>query len=279
MAKCQSLSIRSKFHLLSGYDLPILGLGVYQNWDCYPSCIAAIEAGYRHIDSARYYENEEQVGRAVRECGVPREELFVTSKIYHPDFGYESTLRCFEESHQKFGLEYIDLYLIHSPLSGKERRLDTWRALIKKRDEGKVRSIGVSNYNVRHIEEILEAGLGLPVVNQIELHPYCQQRPIVEYCRKKGIIVQAYCPLIRGAFNDPVFEAVAAKYNKTIPQVLIRWSLQHGFSPLPKSSNPDRIRENAAVYDFEISAEDMAQIDALDKGDAGACQWNPIHAA
>ncbi|KIP02414.1 hypothetical protein PHLGIDRAFT_26593 [Phlebiopsis gigantea 11061_1 CR5-6] len=259
--------------------MPILGLGVYLNWDdCYSSCINAVSNGYRHVDSARYYENEEEVGRAVRECGVPREELFVTSKIYHPDFGYESTLRCTDESYAKFGLEYIDLYLIHSPLSGKQRRLETWRALVEQRNKGKLRSIGVSNYNIKHIEEIREAGLELPVVNQIELHPHCQQKPIVEYCKKNGIVVQAYCPLIRGAFHDPVFEEVARKYHKTVPQILIRWSLQHGFSPLPKSSKSERIRENADVYDFTISPEDMSKMDALDKGDAGATQWNPIHA-
>ncbi|KAF7797793.1 hypothetical protein EIP86_008995 [Pleurotus ostreatoroseus] len=140
--------------------------------------------------------------------------------------------------------EYIDLYLIHSPISGKQKRLDTWRALIEKRNSGKVRSIG---------------------------------RPIVEYCRKNNIIVQAYCPLIRGDFHNPLFVELAKKYNKSIPQILIRWSLQHGFSPLPKSSRVDRIRENAEVYDFAISEADMAQIDALDKGDDGACQWNPIH--
>ncbi|KAI0682111.1 Aldo/keto reductase [Cytidiella melzeri] len=271
------LDITSAISLTSGYALPILGFGVYQNDDCLGSCIAAFQAGYRHVDSARYYRNEKEVGRAVRESGIPREELFITSKIYHPDFGYESALRATEQSYKQFGLEYIDLYLIHSPISGKQRRLDTWRALIEQRNKGKFKSIGVSNYNIQHIEEIREAGLETPVVNQLEIHPFCQQRPIVEYCKKNGIAIQAYCPLIRGDYNYQIFKDMAEKYHKTIPQILIRWSLQHGYSPLPKSSHPERIRANAQVYDFNISAEDMTKIDALDRGDEGACQWNPIH--
>ncbi|KAI0766801.1 Aldo/keto reductase [Irpex lacteus] len=277
---CQAeLDITSVMPLASGKLLPVLGFGVYQSSRCFDSCITAFKEGYRHVDSARYYHNEAEVGKAVRECGLKREEVFVTSKIYHGDFGYESALRATNQSYKQFGLDYIDLYLIHSPLGGKKLRLDTWRALIEQRNKGKFKSIGVSNYNIKHIEEIREAGLELPVVNQIEIHPFCQQRTIVKYCKDKNIVVQAYCPLIRGDFDHSTFKELANKYNKTIPQLLIRWSLQHGFSPLPKSSHAERIRENAQVYDFNISFDDMEKIDALDRGDAGACQWNPIHAA
>jgi len=273
-----SLSLTSSIRLPSGYQMPLLGLGVYQNEDCVPACIAALKHGYRHIDSARVYRNEAQVGQAVRESGVPRSEIFLTSKIYHPDHGYESTLKAADESLQLFKFDYLDLYLIHSPLAGKEKRLETWKALLKARDAGKFKTVGVSNYGVKHLEEIREAGLETPAVNQIELHPFCQQKPIVEYCNKNGIVIQAYCPLVRGEFDNPVLKEVATKYNKDIAQVLVRWSLQKGFSPLPKSAQPARVVSNANLYDFEISSEDMAKIDALDKGKSGAVSWNPVDA-
>ncbi|OCH87021.1 Aldo/keto reductase [Obba rivulosa] len=252
-----SLQIATSVSLSSGYEMPLLGLGVFRNYDCFPACLAALKHGYRHIDSARVYGNEEDVGRAVCESGVPREQVFITSKI-------------------RFGLDYLDLFLIHDPLSGKEKRLDTWRALIECRNAGKIHTIGVSNYNVNHLEEIREAGLETPAVNQFELQPFCQQKPIVEYCRAHGIVIQAYCPLIRGNLDHPFLQEMAKKYNKNVPQVLVRWSLQHGFSPLPKSSDPARVISNASVYDFEISPEDMARIDALDRGKDGAVSWNPV---
>ncbi|KAH9916484.1 Aldo/keto reductase [Fomitopsis serialis] len=273
-----TLNLDTAVTLPSGHTMPLLGLGVYQNDDCVPACLAALKHGYRHIDSARMYRNEAQVGQAVRESGVPRAEVFVTTKIYDPDHGYESTLKAVDESLQSFGFDYIDLYLIHSPLSGKERRLETWRALLDAQKAGKVRTAGVSNYGIKHLKEIRDAGLETPAVNQIEVQPFCQQGPIVEYCRKNGIFVQAYCPLVRGRFDDPVLQEVARKYNKDGAQVLVRWSLQHGYNPLPKSSRPDRVVSNAAVYDFDISGEDMAKVDALDKGAAGATSWNPVDA-
>ncbi|KZT03086.1 Aldo/keto reductase [Laetiporus sulphureus 93-53] len=295
-----SLTLNSSVRLSSGYFMPLLGLGVYQNDNCKPACLAALKNGYRHIDSARAYRNETQVGEAVRESGVPRSEIFITSKIYHPDHGYESTLKAVDESLQRFGFDYIDLYLIHSPLSGKRKRLETWRALLEAKEAGKLRTVGVSNYGIKHLEEIREAGLETPAVNQIEIQPFCQQKPIVEYCKEHGIFVQAYCPLIRGQFDNPVLREVAAKYNKAVPQVLVRWSLQHGFvltshdrlgsgldrglpcecrySPLPKSAKPERVVSNADVYDFEISSEDMTRIDALDRGNDGATSWNPVDA-
>ncbi|KAI0936117.1 hypothetical protein AcV5_004338 [Taiwanofungus camphoratus] len=272
------LSLTSSVALPSGFSMPLLGLGVFRNEDCIPACIAALKYGYRHIDSARLYNNEAQVGQAVRQSGIPRSEVFVTSKIFHPDHGYESTLKAVDESLQRFGFDYLDLYLIHSPLSGKEERLATWKALLDVQKTGKLRTVGVSNYGVKYLEEIREAGLATPAVNQVELQPFCQQKAIVEYCNKHGIIVQAYCPLVRGEFGNPVLQEIAQKYKKDVAQVLVRWSLQRGFSPLPKSSQPARVVSNAELYDFEISAEDMAKIDALDKGKDGAVSWNPVDA-
>ncbi|RDX45701.1 Aldo/keto reductase [Lentinus brumalis] len=276
MSSAKTLSLRTTVRLPSGYEMPILGLGVFENDECAPACLAALQCGYRHIDTARYYKNEAQVGQAVRESGIPREEIFVTSKIYHPEHGYENTLAALQDSLDKFGCNYFDLYLIHSGLSGKEKRLETWRALIDARNAGKIKSIGVSNYGPQHIEEIRAAGLELPAVNQIELHPFCQQRPIVKYCREQGIVVQAYSPLVQGRLDDPVLLRLAEKHGKDAAQIAIRWSLQHGHVPLPKSARPERILSNSQVFDFELSEEDMAAIDALDRGKEGAITWNPV---
>ncbi|EPQ52901.1 Aldo/keto reductase [Gloeophyllum trabeum ATCC 11539] len=258
--------------------MPVLGLGVYLNEDPVPACLAALKHGYRHIDSARMYRNEAAVGRAVKESGVPREQVFVTSKIYDPEHGYESTLRAVQDSLDKFGFNYLDLYLIHSPLSGKTKRLETYKALLRAKEEGKLKSIGVSNYSPKHIDEIKEAGLELPAVNQVELHPFCQQKPIVEYCRAHNIVVQAYSPLVRGKLDDAVITALAQKYGKTPAQIAVRWSLQKGFVPLPKSANPERVVANAQVFDFSLADEDVAKLDALDRGKAGAVTWNPVDA-
>jgi len=273
-----TLSLKSTVKLLSGFEMPLVGLGVYQNADCYPACVAALKHGYRHIDTAQMYRNEAEVGRAVKDSGIPREELFITTKVIQNSHGYDSTLKVVDESLSKLGLSYIDLYLIHSPLSGKERRLETYRALLAKRDAGAIRSVGVSNYGVHHLEEIHEAGLETPAVNQIELHPLCQQKDIVAYCREREIVVQAYCPLIRGNFSAPALQEVSSRVGKDPAQVLVRWSLQRGFVPLPKSSNPQRVQSNADVFDFALSDEDLAKLDALDKGADGAISWNPVNA-
>ncbi|CAG7851020.1 Uncharacterized oxidoreductase Mkms_1985 [Serendipita indica DSM 11827] len=275
------LSLNSTVTLRSGRAMPLLGLGVYQNTGptATTACAAAFRAGYRHVDSAQVYRNETEVGQAVKESGLVREMLFITSKINSRNHGYEKTLTWIDQSLRNFGLEYMDLFLIHDPLSGKERRLDTWKALIKARDDGKIKSIGVSNYGVRHLEEIKSASLELPAVNQIELHPFCQQRPIVQWCKDNNIVVQAYCPIMRGQrWDNPVFKELSLKYGKEVPQILIRWSLQKGFSPLPKSIHDERIRSNANVYDFAIDDADMEKLDSLDLGDMGAVSWNPIHA-
>ncbi|TFY72884.1 hypothetical protein EVG20_g150 [Dentipellis fragilis] len=203
--------------------------------------------------------------------------LKLATKCINKTHGYESTLRGVDASLEKFGFDYIDLFLIHDPMSGSERRIATYRALLEARDKGKIRSVGVSNYGIRHLEEIEKSGMELPAVNQIELHPFCQQKPIVAWCRARGIVIQAYCPLIRGRMDNPVIIGVAKKHNRDPAQILIRWSLQRGFSPLPKSEHKERIISNIQLYDFELDEHDMRALDALDRGDEGAIQWNPIH--
>ncbi|KAG6828983.1 hypothetical protein H0H92_006105 [Tricholoma furcatifolium] len=273
-----ALSIASTVKLSSSHDLPLLGLGVYQNDDCKPAVEAALKAGYLHIDTAQVYGNEDQVGAAVKASGIPRESLFITSKVFH---GGDKTVASVEASLKNLDLDYIDLYLIHSGHGGKEIRLQTYKTLLGFSGPGKpLRSIGVSNYSAKHLEEIREAGLPTPTVNQIELHPFCQQKPIVDYCKKHGIIVEAYCPLVRGDFSHHVLQEVAnkpfKKANKSPAQVLCRWSIQKGFVPLPKSSKPSRVVSNADIYDFELSDAAMAELDALDRGTSGAISWNPV---
>ncbi|KAL1735512.1 NADP-dependent oxidoreductase domain-containing protein [Schizophyllum commune] len=273
-----TLSISSTVKLSTGYTMPLLGFGVYQNYNAKPSVLEALKAGYRHIDSAQVYKNEADVAEAVRESGIDRGSVFVTTKIVSKNHGYESTLKGVDESLAKMKFDYIDLFLIHDPLSGKEKRLQTYKALLEARAAGKIRTVGVSNYGVKHLEEIRAANYELPSVNQIELHPLCQQKEIVEYCNQNNIVVQAYCPIIRGQMDNAVIQSVAKKHARDPAQILIRWSLQRGFVPLPKSETPSRIHSNAQVYDFELSDEDVAQLNSLDRGKDGAVSWNPVGA-
>ncbi|KAG9095046.1 hypothetical protein FRC06_010183 [Ceratobasidium sp. 370] len=225
------------------------------------------------------YRNEEAVGKAVKESGLKREDLFITTKCASRSHGYEKTLAGVDESLAKFGFDYIDLFLIHDPLSGPVKRLETYQALLECRDKGKIKSVGVSNFGVKHLEQLREAGFETPSINQIELHPWCQQKDIVAYCEEHGIVVQAYCPLVRGAkWEDPILKGLSEKHATSPAQVLIRWSLQKGYVPLPKSTHEERIASNADVYGFELSAQDMASLDALDQGSKGAISWNPVNA-
>lgn len=256
--------------------MPLLGLGVFQNYSAKDSVLEALKAGYRHIDSAQAYRNEADVGQGVRDSGVDRGEVFVTTKCVSRNHGYENTLAGVEESLKKFGFDYIDLFLIHDPMSGTEKRLATYKALQEARQAGKIRSVGVSNYGVPHLEELKDAGFELPTVNQIEVHPLCQQKPIVEWCQKHSVVVQAYCPIIRGKMDHPVIQSLAKKFERDPAQILLRWSLQKGYVPLPKSATPSRIRSNADLYDFSLDEEDMEKLDALDKGKSGAISWNPV---
>ncbi|KAI9763409.1 MAG: hypothetical protein M1840_000540 [Geoglossum simile] len=254
--------------------MPRLGFGVYQSPSsiCTQSVTTALKTGYRHIDTAQYYANEREVGEAVRNSGIPREEIFVTTKILRTsestDLAYQRAL----ESVNVIGLGYVDLFLIHSPGRGAPARKATWRALERLLEEGKVRSIGVSNFGIKHIEEMKGyAKIFPPHVNQIELHPWCQQREIANYCHTHNIVVQAYCPLARNLkAKDPTLLNLADKYNKTTAQILIRYCLQKDWVPLPKSDNPVRIAENTDIYGFEIEEVDMERLDGLDQGNAGA---------
>jgi diketogulonate reductase-like aldo/keto reductase len=277
-----TLSLSSVVKLSTGYTMPLLGFGVYQNFDpdAKPSCLEAFKAGYRHVDSAQAYRNEATVAEALRESGLKREDVFITTKCAsrNENHGYESTLKGVDESLTKMQFDYIDLFLIHDPLSGSERRLATYKALLEKQAAGKIRTVGVSNYGVKHLEELRAAGLQTPAVNQIELHPLCQQKDIVKYCQEHNIVVQAYSPIIRGETSNPVVQEIAKKFERDPAQVLIRWSLQKGFVPLPKSTTPSRIRSNAEVYDFELGEEDIQKLDALDRGSDGAVGWNPVNA-
>jgi len=218
------------------------------------------------------------VAEAVRASGVPRGDVFVTTKCASNTQGYKSTLRGVNESLARMKFDYIDLFLIHDPLSGTDRRLATYKALLEAKAAGKIRSVGVSNYNVHHIEEIKNAGYEMPCVNQIELHPFCQHTEIVKYCNKNNIVVQAYCPIIRGNMDHPTITALATKYNRDPAHILLRWSLQKGFVPLPKSSTPSRIHSNANLYDFELTEDEIQTLDALDRGKACAIDWNPVDA-
>ncbi|MED3786589.1 aldo/keto reductase [Peribacillus frigoritolerans] len=255
--------------LHNGVKMPQLGFGVFKvknGNETVESVKKAVEVGYRAIDTAAIYENEEGVGQAIRECGVPREELFITSKVWNTEQGYDTTLKAFEDSLNRLGLEYLDLYLIHWP--GKDKYLETWRALEKLYKDGKVKSIGVSNFHIHHLENILANSEVKPVVNQIELHPLLTQVEIRDYCAKHEIKVESWSPLGRGnLLEEPTINHIAKKHGKSPAQVLIRWHLQHDLVVIPKSITPSRIKENAQVFDFSLSLNEMNQIDALNKNE------------
>ncbi|KOS20409.1 Prostaglandin F synthase [Escovopsis weberi] len=275
-------TIADTLPLLNGRTMPTLGFGVWRSPAdlSTASCLAALRSNYRHIDSAQLYKNEAEVGQAVRESGIPRDQLFLTTKIRQPAgspaLSYD---RCAESVRKMDAGDagaaregYVDLFLVHSAKCGSEGRRELWLALERLYKEGRARSIGVSNYGIGHIEEMREyATVWPPHVNQLELHPWTQQVDIVRYCEDKGIVVQAYCPIVRNRkAEDPTLLRVAGKHGVTGAQVLIRYSLQKGWVPLPKSDNEGRIRANADVFGFELDGEDMAALDALDEGPAGA---------
>jgi diketogulonate reductase-like aldo/keto reductase len=271
------MDITSTIRFSNGVAIPRFGLGVYLlgRGDSAVKIIQhAFEVGYRHVDTAAFYGNEESVGQAVRESGLPREAIFVTTKLWNSDHGYDQALRAFDESLRKLGLDYLDLYLIHWPVHRK--RLDSWRALETILAEGRCRAIGVSNYMVQHLEELRQHSDTVPVINQIELHPYNYGyfKETVDYCRANNIVVEAYSPLTKGRkLNDPRLLAIAQKYTKSAAQLLIRWGLQQGFVVIPKSANRDRIRENAQVFDFEISDDDMATLEGFNENQT--VTWDP----
>jgi len=262
-------NLQSTTTLLNGVQMPIFGLGVWQVEDgesVIHSVKSAIKAGYKAIDTAAIYKNERGVGQAIKESGVAREDLFITTKVWNSDQGYESTFAAYEESLEKLGLEYVDLYLIHWPVAGKYK--ETWKALEKLYKDGRVRAIGVCNFHQHHLDDLLTDVEVVPMVNQIELHPLLSQELLRNYCASEGIKVTAWSPLGRGRLLDnPDLASIAAKYNKTVAQVILRWDLQNDVIVIPRSTKEERIIENADIFDFEISVEDMAFINSLNKNE------------
>lgn len=255
------LSILSTVTMNNGKPIPLLGFGTYKLADGQEaeSAVAyALQCGYRHVDTAAVYKNEESVGRAIKASGVPREQIFVTTKLWNDD--HDDVVGACGASLKRLGLDYVDLYLMHWPVEGK--RLTSWKTMEWLQSEGKARSIGVSNFTIRHLGELLENCEIIPVVDQVEFSPYLYQKDLIAYCREKNIQVEAYSPLTKGRrIDDSRLIDLAKKYQRTPAQVLLRWGLQHGLIVLPKSKTLERIKSNAEIFDFEIIAEDMAVMD------------------
>jgi diketogulonate reductase-like aldo/keto reductase len=256
-------------------EIPLFGLGTFQmrsGMETQQAVLAALEAGYRLIDTAQMYGNEEDVGIALRKSGIPREEIFITTKLWNSEHGYQKTLNACEESLEKLDLPYVDLYLIHWPVQGL--RNETWKAMVTLLEGGKCRAIGVSNYMIRHLEELLAHSDTVPTVNQVEFSPYLYLSDLLEFCRKHKIQLEAYSPLTKGyKLNDQKLANVAKKYSKTPAQILIRWTLQKDVVVIPKSSHKERILENADVFDFEISPDDMKLLDSFNQN--MRTSWDP----
>ena len=245
--------------------MPWLGFGVaYIDADkVMDSVLTALKAGYRSIDTAADYGNEEEVGKAIKECGIPRNELFITTKVWNTRQGYEPALKAFEESRSKLGLDYLDLYLIHWPVKGKYK--ETWKALEKLYRDGFVRAIGVSNFNIHHLENLIQSSDIIPMVDQVELHPFLTQRKLKEFCTFHKIQLEAWSPLMQGALNIPEITSIGMKYQKTPAQIILRWDIQNRVVAIPKSATPKRIIENSDIFDFELSPEDMQTINELNQ--------------
>jgi 2,5-diketo-D-gluconate reductase A len=257
------------FH--DGHSIPQVGLGVWQTPQniAAPTVRTAIDAGYRHIDTASGYDNEQGVGEGIRSSGLDRKDIFITTKLRNDDQGYDRTLRAFEGSLKKLGTDHVDLYLIHWPSPHRSLYLETWKAFVRIREEGRARSIGVSNFYPDHLERIIgETGV-VPVINQIELHPDFQQKTAQDVHRKLNIVTESWSPLGQGKFiTNPVIGQIAKKHGKTPAQVIIRWHIDSGLVVIPKSVTPSRIEENFKVFDFKLDAEDMAAVAKLDAAGA-----------
>lgn len=262
-------SLSDTTRLNNGVNMPWLGLGVWkvENGGTVAETVkSAIRMGYRSIDTAAVYGNETGVGQGIRECGVPREELFITTKVWNSDQGYDSTLAAFDTSLDKLGLEYVDLYLVHWPVKGKY--VETWKALTRLYQGGRVKAIGVSNFQIHHLEDIIRETGVIPAVNQVEFHPYLTQKPLLSFCKDKGIQLEAWSPLAQGALTKhPVLEEIGVKYGKSASQVILRWDLQNGVVTIPKTVHEGRLKENAHIFDFVLSPSDMEAIDALNRNE------------
>lgn len=271
-------TIQSTLKLNNGIEIPRFGLGVFRTAagkEAKQAVLHALKAGYRHIDTAKIYGNEKDVGEAIRESGIPRKDIFVTTKLWNGDQGYDAAMKAFENSLSLLGLDVLDLYLIHWPV--QHLRKDSWRALVEIQKQKRCRAIGVSNYTVRHLKELMSDSAVVPAVNQVELSPFLTQPELVRFCAEQGIAVEAYSPLTRGfKLSHPVIVRIAGQHQKTSAQVMIRWALQRDFIVIPKSSNPARIEENAAVFDFELSPSEMATLDGLNENLRKS--WDPTDA-
>ncbi|MEW2920701.1 aldo/keto reductase [Muricauda sp. ANG21] len=260
--------LQGTFELHNGVQMPYFGLGVYLSKDGNEVIHAvkdALNHGYRHIDTAAIYNNEEGVGTGIRESNVDRKDVFLVSKVWNTDQGYDSTLKAFDASLNRLGTDYLDLYLVHWPKEGLYK--DTWRALEKLYKEKRIRAIGVSNFLRHHLEDLLTSAEIVPMVNQMEFHPYLVQQGLLDFCAEKGIQYEAWSPLMQGnIFDLDIMKDLAAKYNKTIAQIVLRWDLQKGVVTIPKSSKKNRIIANADLFDFELSKEDVQLLDGLDRG-------------
>lgn len=259
------IDLTSTVTLNNGLRMPIIGLGTFQSnsGDETRNAVRwALEAGYRHIDTAAVYGNEQDVGKGIRESGVPREEVFVTSKLWNHD--HLNAVRAFEESLHRLGMDYVDLYLVHWPI--KDTHVEAWRGLVKIFETGRARAVGVSNYTPAHIEEILQVSSLIPAVNQFEISPFLTRQVVVDHCAKNNIQVESYSPLARGKrWDSPVIVDLAQRYGKSPAQVMIRWALEKRYVVIPKSVHRERIYENANVFDFSLSTEDIQRLDALNE--------------
>lgn len=269
------------YKLNTGAYIPAIGFGTWKillNRKTSRVVSDALDAGYRLIDTAMVYGNEKGVGEAVRLSGIPREKIFVTTKLWNFHQGYDKAINAFDKSLARLGFDYIDMYLIHWPVSGK--RQESWRALEDIHKTGRAQAIGVSNYTVSHLEELLSGSKIMPAVNQVEFHPYLyeEQRPLLEFCKQHGIVVEAYSPLAHAArMDEPLIMDIAKESDRTYAQVLLRWAVQHGTVPIPKSTNPERLRQNLDIFDFELSVSQMRRINGLSNG-MRTC-WDPTDMA
>ncbi|CAM3412529.1 aldo/keto reductase [Zobellia roscoffensis] len=263
--------LQGTFKLSNNVAMPYLGLGTYQadnDQEVIDAVRNALNAGYRHIDTASAYKNEEGVGKGIVESNVAREEVFLVSKLWNADQGYESTLKAFEETLGRLGVDYLDLYLIHWPVAGKYK--DTWRAMEKLYQDKKIKAIGVSNFLQHHLEDLLETSEIVPMVNQMEFHPFLVQQTLIDFCNVKGIQYESWSPFMQGEVFDSKseeFKQLTEKYQKSTAQLILRYNLQKGIVAIPKSVHENRIKSNADIFDFELSEADVAYLDGLDKGE------------